>query len=64
VSDNIASVKSLMASLLIRFSLLIGRPGDPTPKLADLNTRRLRTFPAIIAGYRECERADRATGRT
>jgi len=28
---------------------------DPTPKPADLNTRRLRTFPAIIGHSRECE---------
>src|SRR5229473_4758759 len=41
VIENVASTKSLIANLLMRVS----QRGNPTPKPADLNTRRNRTFP-------------------
>src|ERR1700681_3262860 len=39
--ENIASVNSLIANLLMRVS----QWSNPTPKPVDLNTRRNRTFP-------------------
>src|SRR6478752_7314803 len=39
--ENVASTKSLIANLLMRVSPW----RNPTPKPADLNTRRNRTFP-------------------